>query len=335
MPTLRDVAQRAGVAPITVSRVVNNDGYVSDETRARVEAAIAELGYVPNRLARGLRSKRTDTLALVLTDITNPFWTTVARGVEDAAESAGFNVILCNTDESEDKQAAYLRILLQKQVDGFILAPARSTAAPVALIQQQGAPVVVVDRQVPAEVDIVRCDSEGGAYQLTHHLLALGHRRIAILSGSEAVSTATDRIAGYKRALADMNLPVNEAYIFQREFTLAAGDAMARQALALSPRPTALFAVNNFIAIGAFKVLQEMGLRVPEDISLVTFDDLPPTLRLGPFLTVAAQPAYEMGRRATELLLQRLAGDAPEPYQHVVLPTTLIVRQSSGLPKSE
>jgi len=335
MPTLRDVAQRAGVAPITVSRVVNNDGYVSDETRARVEAAIAELGYVPNRLARGLRSKRTDTLALVLTDITNPFWTTVARGVEDAAEAAGFNVILCNTDESEDKQAAYLRILLQKQVDGFILAPARSTAAPVALIQQQGAPVVVVDRQVPAEVDIVRCDSEGGAYQLTHHLLALGHRRIAILSGSEAVSTATDRIAGYKRALADMNLPVNEAYIFQREFTLAAGDAMARQALALSPRPTALFAVNNFIAIGAFKVLQEMGLRVPEDISLVTFDDLPPTLRLGPFLTVAAQPAYEMGRRATELLLQRLAGDAPEPYQHVVLPTTLIVRQSSGLPKSE
>lgn len=332
MFTIRDVAQRAGVAPITVSRVVNHDGYVSAETRVRVEAAIAELGYVPNRLARGLRSKRTYTLALVLTDITNPFWTTVARGVEDVAESAGFNVILCNTDESEEKQEKYLRVLLQKQVDGFIMAPASSTAEPVTLIQQQGAPVVVIDRQVPAVVDIARCDSEGGAYQLTQHLLALGHRHIAILSGAPAVSTAADRVAGYRCALADAGLTVDEAYIFHREFTQSAGDAMARQAMALSPRPTALFAVNNFIAIGAFRALQDLGMRVPEDVSLVAFDDLPPALMLEPFLTVASQPAYEMGRRATELLLQRLTGDAPEAYQHIVLPITMIVRQSSGLP---
>ena len=335
MPTIRDVAQRAGVAPITVSRVVNQDGYVSDETRARVEAAIAELGYVPNRLARGLRSKQTNTLGLVLTDITNPFWTTVARGVEDAAETEGFSVILCNTDESEAKQEAYLRVLLQKQVDGFVLAPARSNAEPVTLIQQQDVPVVVIDRRVPVDVDTVRCDSEGGAYQLTRHLLDLGHRHIAILSGSPSVSTAEDRVMGYRRALDEAGLPVDDAYIFHHEFTQAAGDAMARQAMTLTPRPTALFAVNNFIAIGAYKAVREMGLHVPDDVSLVAFDDLPLALVIEPFLTVASQPAYEMGRRATELLLQRLSSDAPETCQHIVLPTTLIMRQSSGLPKSE
>ena len=167
MPTIRDVAKRAGVAPITVSRVINNSGYVSAKTRARVEAAVKELGYVPNRLARSLRLKRTHTLALVVTDITNPFWTTVVRGVEDAANKAGFTVILCNTDESEAKQDAYLQVLLQKQVDGILFVPASSAAEPVKRVQKQGVPIVVLDRQVPdAQVDVVRGDSEGGAYLL-------------------------------------------------------------------------------------------------------------------------------------------------------------------------
>ena len=174
MPTIRDVARRADVAPTTVSRVINNSGYVSKATRERVEAPIAELGYVPNTLARSLRFKKTSTLALVLPDITNPFWTTVARGVEDAASDRGFNVILCNTDESEAEQAKYLTVLLQKQIDGIVLAPARSTAEPVELIQRQGVPVVVLDRHVPcAQVDMVRCDSVRGAYQLVRHLLTL------------------------------------------------------------------------------------------------------------------------------------------------------------------
>ena len=191
MPNIRDVAKLAGVAPITVSRVVNNSGYVSDETRERVEAAIAELQYVPNSLARSLRFKQTKTIALVLTDITNPFWTTVARGVEDVASQQGFNVILCNTDESETKQAEYLNVLLQKQVDGVLLVPARSSPEPVELIQKQGTAVVVLDRQVPsARVDVVRSDSETGSYRLVQLLLKLGHRRIAILSGPRDVSTA-------------------------------------------------------------------------------------------------------------------------------------------------
>jgi LacI family transcriptional regulator len=331
MPTIRDVAKRAGVAPITVSRVINNSGYASQETRARVEAAVAELGYVPNTLARSLRSRRTNTLALVLTDITNPFWTTVARGVEDTASDAGFNVIFCNTDESEAEQHKYLRVLLQKQVDGVLLVPARSTSEPIEFIQEQRTPVVVLDRWVPdARADVVRCDSEGGAYQLVRLLLSLGHRRIALLSGPPGVSTAEDRIAGYRRALAEAGLRGGAELVHDGEFTQASGYEMARQALAAKPRPTALFAGNNFIAIGALRALRDAGLGVPEDVALVGFDDLPAALVIEPFLTVAAQPAYEMGQRATALLLARLSGQAPEAYQEIVLPTEVIVRQSSG-----
>jgi LacI family transcriptional regulator len=331
MATIRDVAKQAGVAPITVSRVVNNSGYVSEKTRARVEAAIADLGYVPNVLARSLRSRRTDTLALILSDISNPFWTTVARGVEDAASDAGFNVILCNTDESEVEQDKYLRVLLQKQVDGVLLVPARSTLGPIQFVQSQDTPVVVLDRLIPdAQADTVRCDSEGGAHQLTRLLLSLGHRRIAVLSGPQGVSTAEDRVAGYRRALTEAGLGVDPALVYHGQFSLESGYTMTQQVLAVTPRPSGLFAGNNFIAIGALRALRDAGLQVPEDLAMVGFDDLPADLVVDPFLTVAAQPAYEMGRQATELLLARLSGEAPEAYREIVLPTAIIVRRSSG-----
>jgi LacI family transcriptional regulator len=333
MPTIRDVAKRAGVAPTTVSRVVNNSGYVSKETRERVEAAIAELGYVPNTLARSLRFKKTNTLALVLPDITNPFWTTVARGVEDAASDRGFNVILCNTDESESKQAKYLTVLLQKQIDGIVLAPARSTAEPVESIQKQGVPVVVLDRRVPCtQVDTVRGDSVRGAYRLVRLLLTLGHRRIAILTGPQGVSTAVDRVAGYRQALVETGLDTDVELVYYGEFTQASGYEMTQHVLTATPRPTALFAANNFIAIGSLRALRDAGLQMPEDMALVSFDDLPQAFVIDPFLTVAAQPAYEMGHKATELLLARLSGLAPLEYQEIVLPTETIVRRSSGPP---
>lgn len=332
VPTIQDVARRAGVAPVTVSRVVNNSGYVSAETRTRVETAIASLGYVPNRLAGGLRTKRTHTLGLVLTDITNPFWTTVARGAEDAAQAQGYNVILCNTDESEYKQDQYVRVLLQKQVDGVLLVPARSTAASADYIQAHDVPVVVLDRQVPSSVDVVRCDSEGGAYGLVKHLIDLGHRRIAVLSGARGVSTARDRVTGYARALMEAGIQKDDHLVFYREFTQEAGYAMALEALAVQPSVTALFAVNNFIAIGALKALEGASLCVPDDISLVAFDDLPLTLVVNPILTVAAQPAYEMGQRATQQLVRRILGEAGDDPEHIVLPTRLIVRRSSGPP---
>ncbi len=331
MPTIRDVASRAGVAPITVSRVINDSDYVSQATRERVETAIEELGYIPNMLGPSLRFKQTMTLALVLTDITNPFWTTVARGVEDVAQASGYSIILCNTDESEAKQEQYLDMLLRRRIDGILLVPVRSVPEPVHTIQKQDIPVVVLDRQIPGlDVDIVRADSEDGAYQLTEHLLSLGHRRITMLAGPQTVSTAIDRVAGFRRALAEAGLADNEAEIYWGSFTIDSGREMAKQALAGTQKPTAFFAGNNFVAIGAIQALQQEGLRVPDDLALVTVDDIPPSLTIDPFLTVAAQPALEMGRRAAQLLLDRVTGALDSECQHTVLPTQLIIRASSG-----
>ena len=331
MTTIHDVAKRAGVAPITVSRVINNTGYISPETRQIVNEAIAELGYVPNVLARSLRSKRTNTIALVLTDITNPFFTIMARGVEDTASDAGFNVIFCNTDESEDKEKKYIQLLLQKQVDGILLVPAKSTSKSVDYILEQETPVVVLDRRVSNNlVDVVRCDSEGGAYQLVKLLLDLGHRRIVMLNGSVDVSTSEDRLSGYKRAMQEAGAQAEELFYYGT-FTQASGYELARQAMAQTPRPTAIFAANNLIAIGALWALQDMGLKVPEEIAVVSFDDLPQNLVAYPFLTVATQPAYEMSKKATELLIARLNGKVAEnDCQSIILPVELITRTSSG-----
>lgn len=331
MSTIADVAKRAGVSKMTVSRVVNNSGYISQETRERVEQAIDELGYVPNVLARGLRFKKTRTIALVLTDITNPFFTTIARGVEDTASEQGFSVMFCNTDESEDDEAEYLNVLVQKQVDGLLLVPARCSPRSITYLRDHNVPFVVLDRWIPGEsVDVVRSDSEQGAYQLVRHLIELGHRHIAILSGPPEVTTSSDRVKGARRALAEAG--IEGSGIYYGEFTQQGGYHMLKNALAAAPHLTAVFAANNFIAIGALRALMEAGRRVPDDISVVTFDDSPALAVIDPFLTVANQSAYEMGRRATALLLARLAGEGANTPQEIILPTELIVRKSSGPP---
>ena len=333
MANIRDVAALAQVAPITVSRVLNNPDAVSPDTRARVEAAIAELEYIPNQIARSLRSNRTNTLALVLTDITNPFWTTVARSVEDAASAGGFNVILCNTDENETKQNEYLSVLLRKRVDGFLFVPARSEPDAVQSILRQKVPVVVLDRRVPgAEVDVVRSDSESGAYALTRHLIVLGHRHIAMLSGPLVVSSAQERLDGYKRALVEAGLPVDERWIREGEFTVDSGYALASQLLAESELPTALLGANNFIALGAVRAIREAGLRIPEDISVTCLDDIPDWLVGEPFLTVAAQSPYDLGRKATELLLRQIREPGVHPVEEILLSAELIVRRSTAAP---
>mgnify|MGYP000164651422 CR=1 FL=1 len=214
MSTISDVAQRAGVSTMTVSRVINNTGYSSVETRTRVEAAIAELGYVPNALARQLRSKRTKTLALVVSDISNPFFTTIARGVEDVAVRHGFSVMYCNTDESESEEAQYLLMLVERQVDGVLLVPAGSSGTSFRLLQAHRMPVVLLDRRVARQhVESVRCDSEAAAHALTRHLIELGHRRIAVLTGRRAISTSTDRVAGCRRALDEAGLALEDELV--------------------------------------------------------------------------------------------------------------------------
>jgi LacI family transcriptional regulator len=341
MPTVSDVAKRAGVSTMTVSRVVNGAGYTSAETRARVESAIGELGYVPNALARQLRSKRTKTIALVVSDISNPFFTTIARGAEDVAVKHGFSVMYCNTDESEKEEEQYLLMLIERQVDGVLLVPARSSGTSFRLLQAHRVPAVVMDRRVAARnVDSVLCDSEAGACALTRHLIGLGHRRIAVLTGRRTVSTSVDRVAGCRRALEEAGLALDDTLVHYGGFNFgklnqADGHRMAEEVLAAGgERPTAIFAANNFIAFGAIRALHEAGLRVPEDMSVVAFDDLPEGWIAEPFLTVAAQPAYEIGHRAATLLLDRLKGDPDATGESIVLPFELIIRRSSGPPRA-
>jgi LacI family transcriptional regulator len=341
MSTIRDVARLAGVSTMTVSRVINSTGYTSLETRARVKGAIAELGYVPNAVARHLRSKQTKAIALVLSDITNPFFTTIARGVEDVAGPRGFSVMFCNTDESEDKEGRYLRLLVERQVDGVLLVPAGSPNPSIRLLRAHKVPLVVLDRRVPGRrVDNVRCDSEAGAYALARHLIGLGHRRIGVLTGRRAISTSLDRVAGVRRALDEAGLGLDEALVRWGGFNfgdlnLADGYQMTGEVLsATADPPTALFAANNFIAFGAIRALREMGIRVPDDISVVAFDDLPAEWVSDPFLTVAAQPAYDIGRRAAEMVIDSLTGERAKTGESLVLPFELIVRRSTAAPRS-
>jgi LacI family transcriptional regulator len=334
MPTVHDVAKLAGVSPITVSRVINNSGYISAATRDRVEAAIKEIAYVPNTLARGLRSKRTNTMALVVTDITNPYFTSMARGVEDVAGASNYAVIYCNTDESETKEEKYANILAQRQVDGVLLVPACGNAKIINFLESNNISVVVLDRRVSGvNTDFVRADSENGANRLIKLLIGLGHERIAVITGPKKVSTAVDRVKGYRQALVDAGLKENEL-VYYGSFTQQSGYDFTKQAMLQSPRPTAIFAANNFILIGVVKALRELQLKVPEDISVVGFDDFPESMLVKPFFTAVLQPAYEMGRLAAELLLKRISGELSGECQKIILPTEIIERESSG-PKKE
>ena len=331
MSTIRDVAKLAEVAPITVSRVINNSDYVKQETRERVENAIAKLGYIPNTLGLSLRSKQTMTIAVVITDITNPFWTTITRGIEDIAQANGYLTILCNTDESEDKQEQYLQMLLRRRIDGILLVPASSNQAPIELVKKQNIPIVLMDRCMPeVDVDVIRSDSQKGAYMITEHLLSLGHQRIGMLSGPKNISTSVERVRGYSQAFHDAGLPENAKEIFWGKYTQESGYEMAKKMLTEYSDITALVTSNNFIAIGAMKLLNERKIRVPEDIALVTIDDIPSNFTVAPFFTSAIQSALEIGKQATELLLNRINGTIDLPCQEIILPVRMTIRASSG-----
>jgi LacI family transcriptional regulator len=333
LPTINDVARRAEVSPVTVSRVINKARNVSPATRERVEQAIQELGYVPSAAARSLRSKRTRTMALVVPDITNAFWTTVARGVEDAAQSCGYSVLLYNTDETPGKQLRYLDVIASQRVDGVIIAPYDSDARNLATLRARNIPIVVIDRRIQGwEVDTVCGDSVSGARALVRHLIDLGHQRIAMISGPLNTSTAEDRVSGYCLALSEAGIPVSPSLIKRGEYHAPSGERLTYQLLDEDLNPTAIFAANNAIAMGVIDALEKRGLRIPQDVALVCFDDLPNASRFFPFLTVAVQPAYDMGLNAAQLLLSRLDDEVSWPARHVVLPTRLIIRYSCGRP---
>ncbi len=326
--TLRDVAVLAGVSTITASRALNNSGYVSPPTRARVRAAADELHYVRNAVAGSLRSRKTQLFAF-LTGITNPFWAAVDSAIEDAALDASYSVILCNTDENPAKEARYIELLLRMRVDGLIIAPTHDSLASLQDLGPQQLPFVLIDRQVSGvAADCVRGDSRGGAQQLTAHLLATGYREIGMITGAPTVSTAVERAAGYREALGAAGVPVDETLVRFGGYNASWGYRATQELMARRPRPDAIFAANNFLALGVLEALHTLGLRVPQDVAVVCFDDTtqPNAAR---FLTTVVQPAAEMGRIAVRLLLDRLA-QPDKPAEDIVLPVDFIVRESCG-----
>ena len=316
---------------MTVSRVLNDASNVRPSTREKVLAAVEELGYVPSGVAKSLRSKRTHTLALLVPDGANAFWTTVARGVEDAAQDRGYSVLLCNTDENPTKQQSYLDVVIRQQVDGVIIAPCDTDAQKLDKLRRTGVPTVVIDRYIKGwDVDTVMGDSIGGARALVRHLIGLGHEQIAVLSGPATTSTASDRVVGYRIALAEAGLPYDPRLVKEGEYRALSGERLTQQLLGEGLAPTAIFAANNALLLGAIVALEKRGLRVPQDIAMVCFGDLPNTARFFPFLTVADFPSYEMGVNAAQLLFSRVEAEVDLKRRCVVLPSRLIVRHSCG-----
>lgn len=316
---------------MTVSKVINNTGKISEKTRQRVKAIMAEMNYVPNSMARGLVLQETKMLSLLIPDITNPFFTTVARGAEDAAMRLGYKLLFGNSDENLAKEKEYVDMILSTRVDGVLFSAASDlSAAHLETLRLHKIPFVLLDRFVPGiDCDIVSGDSRDGARKLVEHLIGLGHRRIAIVSGSLAVSTARERLSGYRDALKLNELPADDALIVEMSYKQFTDESTLRRLLALADPPTAIFAGNNFIAVGLIRKLMALDVRVPEQMSVVCFDDLGASV-IDPFFTVVSQPAYQFGAMGIQLLVDRIKGETTPEWKRVVLPSQLIVRQSSA-----
>lgn len=332
MATIQEVARLAGVSTATASRVISGRGYVSPASRDQVLAAADELGYVPNGLARGLKTRRSGLVALLVPEIVNSFYTTVVRGVEDVANANGLQVIVGNTDEDAAKERAYVELMVSTHVDGVVIAPASGTARTLKpLLVAKAPPTVLVDRSVPGvAADLVRGDSVGGAQTLTRHLIALGHSRIALVNGNPATSVARERELGFRAACAEAGAPVDEGLVSSGTWFVDDAASRTGNLLDRTEAPTAILATNNFMAIGALRALRERGMRVPDDLALVSFDDVPDAAEIDPFLTALAQPAYTMGTIAMQLLLERIGGTFRGEPREVILAPKLLVRRSCG-----
>ena len=330
--TIKDVARASGVSPMTVSRVINGSERVSPETRQRVEQAIADLGYIPSRLARGLIRQKTGTFALVVPDVANPFFTLIVRGAEDVARRAGYRIILCDTRADLTIEREVIEEMLAHRVDGIAIAPVSDRSKPhLQRLVAYGVQFVLIDRTVSGvESDVVLGDSTGGARRLVEHLISLGHRRIGFITESDEVSTARDRREGYETALEAAGIEVDPNLIVRATADPAGGLEGMRPLLDLVDPPTAVFTVNNLVAVGAIEAVRAAELEVPDDVAIVCFDDIEHASRLYPFLTVMAQPAETLGTLGTQLLLERIEGRAPTQPRVVVLPAQFIVRRSCG-----
>lgn len=329
-PSLIDVARRAKVNISTVSRVINATGKIGDDTRVRVLAVMRELGYKPNRVARRLRATEatTNLIGLIIPNIQNPFFADLARGVEDVAYRNNFAVLLCNYDEDEEKEKFYLDVMQSESVDGIILPPIHEHDPAVLQVVRNGVPVVCVDRSLAAgNLDKIEVDNFSGAVQAVDHIIAQGHRRIGLIGGPADSSTGRERLRGYKSALAHAGIPLRAELMKTGDYKQDSGQVLAHELLSLPNPPTALFVCNGLMLVGALEAVAARGLKMPRQIGIVGFDELPLASVFNPPLTVVRQPAYEVGKCAAELLLKRIE-DPGRPATSLKLLPNLIVRKS-------
>jgi LacI family transcriptional regulator len=326
---ISDVARLAGVSPATVSRVLNDNPTVSRDLVRRVQAAVEELDYEPNRAARNLRRRGSSVLALLVSDIDNPFFTALVRGVEEIALKLGFSVVLCNTDEDLTKESRYIAVVLAEQVAGVIISPTSEHQTDLSPLLDRGVPVVAVDRLTAGHaVDTVVSDNVEGARLGIAHLLDNGYRRIAYIGGRAGVSTSRERAAGYRLGLRQAGIKPEPALVISGGYRRDGGHTAMLRLLAQPRPPDAVLVANHVMAIGALEALREAGRRVPDDVGLVSFDDPPWAALVSPPMSVIAQHDYEIGRHAAELLGLRMQEDTRPPAS-IVLKPELRVRESS------
>lgn len=331
-PTINDVAKRAGVSKTTVSHVINNTRFVEEETRQRVLQAIAELDYRPSSVARSLTTNRTETIGVIISDASNYFFGEVLLGIEDVLRPVNYGLIVCNTAEILEREAHYLDLLMRQRVDGIIAAATSQRWGILAQAEVRHTPVVFMDRSFEGlEGPFVGVDNKRGAYLGTRHLIECRHRQIGILAGFQRLSTMRERLAGFRQALQEHDIPLPEEWVVTSPLSIEAGREAMRQILTLPERPTAVFLNNNLLSLGGLLAIRELGLSCPEDISVVGFDDHPWAAVSDPPLTVVRQPAQQLGQVAAQVVLALINGEQP-PESRVLLECEMIVRQSSCPP---
>lgn len=333
MVTIRQIADHARVSTATVSHVINSTAYVSPELRQRVLAAVRELGYQPSAVARSLRTKQTKTVGIVIPDIANPFFADVTRGAEDLLLQEGYTLIIGNSDGEAGKQEQYYRTFCSKQVDGLLMVVAPAEHPPEYLGQHncEALPIVYLDRMYRGlRGDGVMADNAGGSFDAVGHLLSLGHQRVAIITGPPQLQNARMRLEGYQRALEQYHVEVASELVREGRFDVESGYEQTKALLSLNNRPTGLFVSNALMSMGCLRAFAEYRVRCPEEIALVSFDDIFWFDLLRPSISAVAQPSYELGAKAAEMLLKRLSGHLKGPPCHKVLETKLVVRDSSN-----
>jgi DNA-binding LacI/PurR family transcriptional regulator len=329
--TIRQVAELAGVSVATVSRALAGSDLVSAERLERVNQAVQALNYTPNQIARSFRTKKTRFVGLVISDIENPFFTSVVRGVEKALREANYSLLLTNSDEDAQIEWEHLQHLHAQGVAGIILSPTASDSKKYAAYLERGVNMVALDR-MPGNIkmDRVTVNNADGVYAAVQHLAEQGHRQIAFIAGLPNASTASERLAGYERAMRDFGFSTQPEWIRQGNFRREGGFQAMKALLQMTSRPSAVISANNLMTLGALQAIYECGARVPSDIAVVGYDDMAWASSLNPPLTVIAQPTQELGRVAAQLLLDRIR-DPKLPFRHIMLDTHLIVRASSGI----